>query len=183
MNRFARRALSFFSALSLLLFIAVAVLWLRSYGVTDQLLWRRTTGYYHVRSAPGHLVIEMNISDWSQAPAEFYGLKYANESPPTSVASSQLSGLSVGPRDILSHGHWHGFWWFRWTSANRSAAIAAGGVPLWSVVSLAAILPLAWLVAKVRSRARHREGFCPSCGYDLRATPERCPECGRVQKK
>jgi hypothetical protein len=42
----------------------------------------------------------------------------------------------------------------------------------------------AWSVAdraherRVKKRQRREQGLCGECGYDVRATPGRCPECG-----
>jgi len=52
-------------------------------------------------------------------------------------------------------------------------------VPYWAIVLAAGTLPAARLVAYRRRRRRDRAHLCPVCGYDLRASPERCPECGR----
>jgi hypothetical protein len=43
----------------------------------------------------------------------------------------------------------------------------------------ATLLPVAALLALLAWRLSPRpRGVCPKCGYDLRATPDRCPECG-----
>lgn len=58
---------------------------------------------------------------------------------------------------------------------NRYAVV----FPCWFAFALLVGLPLVpAAIRRVRPR-RVREGHCRGCGYDLRASPERCPECGR----
>jgi hypothetical protein len=50
-----------------------------------------------------------------------------------------------------------------------------------------AFLPITWRILTIRRRRRLREfraanSQCPNCGYDVRFSADRCPECGQVIK-
>jgi hypothetical protein len=50
------------------------------------------------------------------------------------------------------------------------------GLPIWFIMLAALLFPSARIVRRIRHRSR--PGLCQSCGYDIRASPDRCPECG-----
>jgi hypothetical protein len=52
-------------------------------------------------------------------------------------------------------------------------------VPLpFAVLLSASILVLLYSPNQIRRRKRRKLGLCLRCGYDLRGSKERCPECG-----
>jgi hypothetical protein len=66
---------------------------------------------------------------------------------------------------------------YKWTSHKLTSGqsdIIQLRVPWYALTLLPALPMLRW----IRLPRRNAEGRCRACGYDLRASPERCPECG-----
>ena len=46
---------------------------------------------------------------------------------------------------------------------------------------LCTVAAVGGLANSFRRSRPHLPWVCPTCGYDLRATPHRCPECGTIR--
>jgi hypothetical protein len=171
-----RRALFILATvLSLLVFVAGGVLWVRSLYVRDMVtVYAGERRAWWITTRPGAL-------QWTQV-TNTVGNMYLQE-------WKTYRPTRTFPIDRLSQETHYGFGVARWTGwvtpasddpvpGTRKTSFIRIAVPNAAVMALAAMVPGLWLLNTVRRRRRISAGHCVACGYDLRATPERCPECG-----
>jgi hypothetical protein len=77
----------------------------------------------------------------------------------------------------------HGFELHREAATRHSLAQHSLMIrfPCWVIVVVSAVFaaPYAWwLSRRIVQRRRRSRQLCLACGYDLRSSPDRCPECG-----
>jgi len=191
-----RRLFNLMAGLSLLLCAAMCVLWVRSrshfdqvqfperedaqsiressrcrsYGGTFHYLWvRQGSPYLWVSRLKPFSVYSVSGKDAMPFGAENdidFILERASLVARPRKGSYYYQRLGVVFLKIVSPAH----------SEGRINVLIPYRVP----VGLAAILPILWTMTKLRPRKRFGRNLCQNCGYDLRATPERCPECGTV---
>ncbi|HTW95546.1 MAG TPA: hypothetical protein VMD30_12165 [Tepidisphaeraceae bacterium] len=93
----------------------------------------------------------------------------------TSWQYSRLSGLLPTADAVFPRMTWH--------TLSTGMPIPTSSLYIsmpYSLPFLASlILPFVWWLRR-RKRRLEQKGLCLVCGYDLRATPKRCPECGTV---
>lgn len=171
---------------SLLCTAFLIVIWIRSYSVGDQFEW--VTPSQHTR-----VLVEWGLGGFgffshTLEPEEIEKGDYFR----TAREWQSRVGRPVypynmypypgsGPR-VFGSGN-HGFLFD--DAEFKGWALRQVTVPIWSMTCLAGVLSMPGLLQLRRRHRLHRKasyGLCQRCGYDLRATPERCPECGTLAK-
>jgi hypothetical protein len=173
-----RRLFTLASVLALLLCLATCALWLRSYWAGELLMMD-----FDVRPTPGR--VDEHGTYW-------VGTSRYRVAEVVSSRGTLHVGLGAGSGPGRAKA---------WTSTCREYAgdpsaseplvsfssDVLGGYRCWEltlsfgVVGAAAlVLPGIWLLLNARRRRRESGAACRKCGYGLRASRDRCPECGTV---
>ena len=139
--------------------VGIGLVWMISAFRWDSWVWVRQAGMTSIRSARGQL--EFDQREWpllkTESRFEHRGGRLVTPFPQRKTRFG-FGYVGGGTRDVQGYVVTVRYW----------AAMLISSIPA---------LPRLWFW--VRERRRQVGGqFCVRCGYNLRGTPERCPECG-----
>jgi hypothetical protein len=197
-RRLFRILLTTVTFLSVFLAGFTGLLWVRSTRMQDQLSYlivdvpQRTTRQWLLWS-DGRLGLIVNqnyfadVEQFKRINPEDPSYARAKNAPPFGWSRTALPRQTYKP----SGSFWNqrGFWlgWPRWknSTGNRPSGRFRYGfffAPYWFLLLLFSILPALALRRAIWTFRRRKPDLCAKCGYDLRASPERCPECGMLRQ-
>jgi hypothetical protein len=176
-----RRLFTIASAVSLLLCVAIVVLWVRSVIVFDRISFDRCGRSLQV-STPNPSIYMSWTSRQYRKPR--WERKFAS---PMRLADS-IRVVNYTLTDTAGQPHFYGClgFFFVPTYLQPGVFVPGGGdcwftfigVPFYFLLFLTSLMPAFRMRYWFTHHRRMRDGLCPSCGYDLRASKDRCPECG-----
>ena len=167
-----RRLPNLLTLLSLLLCLAAVAGAIRSRGTEDSItnaaftqgpLGEMTCREWNVTSVGGALILRRQTYLWLGPTGFKPGSTWEWESTATTARLGRLFSYEFWPDNMGAPDHF------------QARGIA---FPYWLPAGRFAVLPGARLCRWLRPK--YPAGHCRRCGYDLRATPGRCPECGTM---
>jgi hypothetical protein len=173
------------AAFSLATGLVAASLWIRSEFRCDAVMIPGETSLCWIESTRGNFYFRFE-EDELQAKliAKSKGRSIERFSASPGVISFSLLGAHRGIPSKEHDCHFTGF-----SYSQTSTGVANGlGTPRVRVrdltvsygwlLAISVAFPVYWAIKRCVMSRREAHGGCKCCGYDLRATPHRCPECG-----
>ncbi len=178
LRRVCRHLFTLCAAASLVMCVAVCVLWVRSYSVVDtvdRMAWSAGPFPDHyfldrVYSLRGVVTWEQSLNAASY-PERVRLVEWSLYHP---VARDGDRPRATGALGFTFRPIHAGPWWrsFILTVRHSSLALVTSVIPMIFVSCV--------VLGALRRRRLRAKRICVACGYDLRASPDRCPECGTL---
>jgi hypothetical protein len=160
---------------SWLIFAAVGLLWLNSYRGSNTFYWFGGGRAFALDCYAGEFSLWAGEAPTATQPVygrTFYG-------PRNSYTTTGVPVINAGGSEVWLLG-------FGMTDQRRFPCapplpvpyVRGVVIPFWFPALLSAVAAV-WVTRRYNTRSlRRRQGLCEACGYDLRASADRCPECG-----
>lgn len=185
-----RRLFTLASALSLLLFMAVVGLWVRSYWVSENVAWNHRGTIVGV----DRMETEIDLST-GRGGLSFVLFRSRNDPADNSDIKAfyylRYTKNFYGGEGRTARSMWNRLGFFAGTESESFPLMGVRAqtdwwvtFPFWTLAVAAVLLPslVAMKLLRLLRNQPERGCRCRRCGYDLRGTPNRCPECGTVPK-